>query len=129
MARTASWAAFTPAKASRHGAGAGQPNRRQVSVVAEEEVSDAAAQLGLEIPRGGLGENVLISGLGDLGEPSLFRAAYAYEQASGYAFASLTSSSDTPSLKRQQLRPSAFASYIAWSAMRMSSSALLPQFG
>ena len=101
-------------------ANAGQPNKRRVSAVAEEAVVDAAAQLSIEIPHGGLGENVLVSGLSCLDKPS---------QASGYAFASLTSSSDTPLLKRQQLRPSALASYIAWSAMRMSSSALLPQLG
>ncbi len=53
---------------SRHGSGAGQPNERQVSVVAQEAVADAEAQLGIEIPQGGLGENVLVSGLGDLGE-------------------------------------------------------------
>lgn len=53
---------------SRHGTSAGQPNKRQVTVVAEEAVVDAAAQLSIEIPRGGLAENVLVSGLGDLGE-------------------------------------------------------------
>jgi MOSC domain-containing protein YiiM len=37
-------------------------------VVAEEAVTDAAAQLSVEISHGGLGENVIVSGLGDLGE-------------------------------------------------------------
>jgi MOSC domain-containing protein YiiM len=59
---------FHAGETSRHGTSAGQPNKRQVSVVAEEAVTDAAAQLSIEIPHGGLGENVLVSGLGDLGE-------------------------------------------------------------
>ena len=52
----------------RHGSHAGDTNLRHVSVVAQEAVADAAAALGIEIPHGGLGENVLVSGLGDLGD-------------------------------------------------------------
>ena len=59
---------FHTGETSRLGASAGQPNKRQVSVVAEEAAVDAAAQLSIEIPHGGLGENVLVSDLGDLGE-------------------------------------------------------------
>ncbi len=46
---------FHAGEVSRHGASAGQPNKRQVSVVAEEAVTDAAAQLSVEISHGGLG--------------------------------------------------------------------------
>ena len=59
---------FHAGETSRHGSSASQPNKRQVTVVAEEAVVDATAQLSIEIPHGGLGENVLVSGLGDLGE-------------------------------------------------------------
>ncbi len=36
-------------------------------MVAQEAVADVAAQLGIKIPPGGLGENLLVSSLGDLG--------------------------------------------------------------
>lgn len=42
------------------------PNERQVSVVALEAVEAAAAALSVEVPHGGLGENILVRGLGDL---------------------------------------------------------------
>lgn len=51
---------------TRHGSRAGEPNRRQVSLVAKEAVDEAASALGVQIPVGGLGENVLLQGLGDL---------------------------------------------------------------
>jgi len=50
-----------------HGSRAGEPNFRQVSIVAEEAVQEAAENLGVTIPQGGLGENILVRGLGDLG--------------------------------------------------------------
>src|SRR6266571_8351069 len=50
-----------------HGSRAGEPNFRQVSIVAEEAVQDAAQSLGVKIPQGGVGENILVRGLGDLG--------------------------------------------------------------
>jgi MOSC domain-containing protein YiiM len=50
---------------SRQGA---VPNRRQVSVVAREALEGVAHDLGVSIPWGGFGENVLVEGLGTLGE-------------------------------------------------------------
>ena len=50
-----------------HGSRAGEPNLRHVSIVSEEAVQDAAESLGVTIPQGGLGENILVRGLGDLG--------------------------------------------------------------
>lgn len=43
-------------------------NERQVSVVAVEAIEAAASALEVEIPHGGVGENVLVRGLGDLSE-------------------------------------------------------------
>lgn len=48
--------------------GESEPNLRQVTVVAAEAVEQAAASLSVDIPHGGLGENILVRGLGDLGE-------------------------------------------------------------
>jgi len=44
------------------------PNHRHVSVVAQEVIDEVNRTLGTEIPPGGLGENVLVQGLGDLGD-------------------------------------------------------------
>lgn len=57
---------FHAGEVCRHGSRAGQANDRQVSVVAREAVAEAAAQLSIEVPPGGLAENILVSGLGDL---------------------------------------------------------------
>jgi MOSC domain-containing protein YiiM len=46
----------------------GEPNIRQVTVVAAEATEAVARKLDVTIPPGGLGENVLVSGLGDLGD-------------------------------------------------------------
>jgi len=45
----------------------GEPNARQVTVVGKEAIDEVNAALSVEIPPGGLGENILVSGLGDLG--------------------------------------------------------------
>ncbi len=44
------------------------PNTRHVSLVAREVIEEVNRALGTEIPAGGLGENVLVRGLGDLGD-------------------------------------------------------------
>ena len=44
------------------------PNTRHVSLVAREVIEEVNRALGTEIPAGGLGENVLVQGLGDLGD-------------------------------------------------------------
>lgn len=44
------------------------PNHRQVTVVAAEAVDAVAAELSVDIPPGGLGENILVRGLGDLAD-------------------------------------------------------------
>jgi MOSC domain-containing protein YiiM len=46
----------------------GRPNRRQVTVVGVESTEAVGADLNVEIPPGGLGENILVRGLGDLSE-------------------------------------------------------------
>jgi MOSC domain-containing protein YiiM len=46
----------------------GDPNRRQVTVVGKEAIDAVNELLNVQIPPGGLGENVLVSGLGDLGD-------------------------------------------------------------
>jgi MOSC domain-containing protein YiiM len=43
-----------------------EPNRRQLTLVAEEVIEELNARLGIELKPGDLAENVLISGLGDL---------------------------------------------------------------
>jgi MOSC domain-containing protein YiiM len=52
----------------KNGAGETVPNHRQVTVVAAEAVEAVGAELAVDIPPGGLGENILVRGLGDLGE-------------------------------------------------------------
>lgn len=54
-----------PTRYSRRSGGPVE-NDRQVSIVAQEAVEDACAALGIEVPPGGLGENILLRGLGDL---------------------------------------------------------------
>lgn len=44
------------------------PNHRHVSVVAQEVIDEVNRTLGTEIQPGGLGENILVQGLGDLGD-------------------------------------------------------------
>lgn len=44
------------------------PGRRQVSAVAQEAIDEVNRELGIDIPPGGFGENVLVQGLGDLGD-------------------------------------------------------------
>ncbi|HXG42774.1 MAG TPA: MOSC domain-containing protein [Dehalococcoidia bacterium] len=44
------------------------PNLRQVSVCAQEVYDELEAQLGVRVPPGGFSENVLVEGLGDLGD-------------------------------------------------------------
>ena len=46
----------------------GHPNRRQVSILAKEVIDGLNSDLATEIPLGGLGENVVIEGLGDLSD-------------------------------------------------------------
>lgn len=45
-----------------------EPNRRQVSLVAQEVLDDLNASLGTHLRPGSLGENVLLEGLGDLSQ-------------------------------------------------------------
>ena len=42
-------------------------NRRHVTVVAAEAIEAVSDVIGVQIPRGGVGENLLVRGLGDLG--------------------------------------------------------------
>jgi MOSC domain-containing protein YiiM len=44
------------------------PNVRPITAVGVEAVGAAAASLGIEVPPGGLGENLLLDGLGDLAD-------------------------------------------------------------
>jgi MOSC domain-containing protein YiiM len=44
------------------------PNTRHVSLVAKEVFDDLNRELGTDIPHGGFGENILVEGMGDLGE-------------------------------------------------------------
>ena len=44
------------------------PNHRHVTVVAAEALDAVAEALGVIIPPGGVGENILVRGLGDLGQ-------------------------------------------------------------
>jgi MOSC domain-containing protein YiiM len=44
-----------------------EPNRRQVSIVAEEVLTELNSHLGIELKPGDLAENILVAGLGDLG--------------------------------------------------------------
>lgn len=46
----------------------GMPNRRQVTVVGKEALDEVGVELDISIPAGGLGENVLVQGLGNLGD-------------------------------------------------------------
>ena len=43
-------------------------NDRQITIVAKEVVDEIARELQIEIPAGGLGENILVEGLGDLSD-------------------------------------------------------------
>lgn len=43
-------------------------NDRQVSIVAQEVLDDLHHRLGIEIPPGGFGENILVEGVGDLSD-------------------------------------------------------------
>lgn len=44
------------------------PNTRHVSLVAKEVFDDLNRELGTDIPQGGFGENILVQGMGDLGD-------------------------------------------------------------
>jgi MOSC domain-containing protein YiiM len=44
------------------------PNTRHVSLVAKEVFDDLNRELGTDIPFGGFGENILVEGMGDLGD-------------------------------------------------------------
>ena len=46
----------------------GQPNHRQVSILAQEVIDVLNRELSIEIPFGGLGENIVVKGLGDLSD-------------------------------------------------------------
>ena len=46
----------------------GEPNTRQVSVLAKEVIDGLNSDLNIEIPLGGLGENIVVAGLGDLSD-------------------------------------------------------------
>lgn len=48
--------------------GVSEPNHRQVTVVAAEAIAAVAAALEVDIPHGGVGENILVRGLGELGD-------------------------------------------------------------
>lgn len=56
-----------PTRISRR-TGQQTPNDRQVSIVAAEALEGIGAELGITIAPGGLGENILVRGLGDLGD-------------------------------------------------------------
>jgi MOSC domain-containing protein YiiM len=53
-----------PTRVNRRGES--EPNRRQVTLVAAEVIDALERELGCSIPHGGLGENILVRGLGDL---------------------------------------------------------------
>ena len=44
------------------------PNRRQVSILAKEVIDEFNRELDINIPPGGLGENIMVEGLGDLSD-------------------------------------------------------------
>lgn len=51
-----------------NGKGEREISRRHVTVVAEEALEAAGRALSITIPHGGVGENVLVRGMGDLGD-------------------------------------------------------------
>lgn len=51
-----------------NGKGEREVSRRHVSVVAAEAIEAVSQVIGVHIPEGGVGENVLVRGLGDLGD-------------------------------------------------------------
>jgi MOSC domain-containing protein YiiM len=51
-----------------NGKGEREISRRHVTVVAEEALEAAGRALSVTIPQGGVGENVLVRGMGDLGD-------------------------------------------------------------
>lgn len=51
-----------------NGKGERELNRRHVTVVAAEAIEAVSEVIGSKIPEGGVGENILVRGLGDLGE-------------------------------------------------------------
>ncbi len=51
-----------------NGKGEREISRRHVTVVAEEALKAVGEALNVTIPHGGVGENILVRGLGDLGE-------------------------------------------------------------
>ena len=46
----------------------GRLNRRHVTIVAQEALDEVGRELDITVPPGGLGENILIEGLGNLAE-------------------------------------------------------------
>ncbi len=56
-----------PTRISRR-TGQQTPNDRQVSIVAAEALEGIGTELGITIAPGGLGENILVRGLGNLGD-------------------------------------------------------------
>ena len=48
--------------------GPAEPNTRQITLVAKEVLEELNARLGTELKPGDLGENILVSGLGDLSQ-------------------------------------------------------------
>lgn len=56
-----------PTRFSRR-AGQDVANQRQVSLAAKEVIDEVNRELGTDIPPGGLGENILVQGLGDLSD-------------------------------------------------------------
>ncbi len=53
---------------ARHAGRNESPNRRQITVVAQEVIDALNRELSVAIPPGGFGENVLVQGLGDLAD-------------------------------------------------------------
>ena len=45
-----------------------EPNTRHLTIVARESVKAVESELGIELPPGSLGENILVEGLGDLSQ-------------------------------------------------------------
>ena len=45
-----------------------EPNTRHLTIVASESVAAVASELGIQLPPGSLGENVLVEGMGDLAQ-------------------------------------------------------------
>ncbi|PZC51311.1 MAG: MOSC domain-containing protein YiiM [Chloroflexi bacterium] len=45
-----------------------EPNTRHLTIIARESVQTVASELGIQLPPGSIGENVLVEGMGDLAQ-------------------------------------------------------------